>query len=74
MAENSWKIRATVKILTAGLVIMNKGKSREDPAVKIALSAILENPLESLISTSGGLISYKMANRFVKWANGGKKC
>ena len=69
MAKSSWRIRAVVKILTAGLVLMNKGKSREDPAVKIAISAILENPLESLISTSGGLITYKLANKFVKWAN-----
>ena len=73
MAKSSWRIRVVVKILTAGLVLMNKGKSREDPAVKIAISAILENPLESLISTSGGLITYKLANKFVKWANADKK-
>ncbi len=73
MAKSSWRIRLVVKILTGGLVLMNKGKSREDPAVKIAISAILENPLESLISTSGGLITYKLANKFLKWANADKK-
>lgn len=69
MAENSWRIRMLIKILTLGLVILNKGKSREDPAIKIAVAALVENPLESLISTSGGAITYKFAKRIVKWAN-----
>ena len=69
MATSSWRIRLLIKILTLGLVILNKGKSREDPAIKIAVAALVENPLESLISTSGGAITYKFAKRIVKWAN-----
>lgn len=72
MAASSWRIRMLIKILTLGLVILNKGKSREDPAIKIAVAALVENPLESLISTSGGAITYKFAKRIVKWANKGK--
>lgn len=74
MAEKSFRIKMIVKILTIALIFMNKGKSREDPVVKIAISAVTENPLKSLISTSGGAITYKLANRFVKWANGSRKC
>lgn len=69
MADSSIRVRFLLKILILGLIMMNKGKSREDPSVKISISAIKENPLESLISTSGGIISYKFAKRIVKWAN-----
>lgn len=69
MSDSSIRVRFLLKILIFGLIIMNKGKSREDPSVKISISAIKENPLESLISTSGGIISYKFAKRIVKWAN-----
>ena len=72
MATSSWRIRLLIKILTLGLVILNKGKSLEDPVIKIAVAALVENPLESLISTSGGAITYKFAKRIVKWANKGK--
>ena len=75
MSAHSLRIRLLIKIFTLALVIMNKGKSREDPVIKIAVAALTENPLESLISTSGGVISYKFAKRIVKWANGGRtKC
>ena len=75
MSAHSLRIRLLIKIFTLALVIMNKGKSREDPVIKIAVAALTENPLESLISTSGGVITYKFAKRIVKWANGGRtKC
>jgi hypothetical protein len=48
---------------------MNFGKSKDDPVVKIALNAIKENPLESLISTSGGAINEKLCKFLVKRAN-----
>ena len=69
MAKESGFVRGFLKILETVLVIMNKGKSKEDPAVKIAISAIKENPLESLISTSGGAITEKMARFLIKAAN-----
>lgn len=69
MAEKSLRVRILLKIFAFAIRIMNKGKSKEDPAVKIAVSALEENPLESLISTSGGVITYKFAKRIVKWSN-----
>jgi beta-glucosidase len=46
-----------------------KGKSKDDPSVKIAISAIMENPLESLISVTNGIFSEKYVNKIVKAAN-----
>lgn len=69
MAKESAFLRGFLKILEIVLVIMNKGRSKEDPSVKIAISAIKENPLESLISTSGGAITEKTARWLVKKAN-----
>lgn len=73
MAKASRKIRNFLKVIELALKLVHKGRSREDPSVKIEIAAIYENPLESLISTSGGIINEKFANRIVKWANGGKK-
>lgn len=69
MSKTSFFIRCLLGILTFALQCMNKGKSKEDPSVKIAISAICENPLESLISTSGGAISEGFAKFLVKVAN-----
>ena len=69
MAKKSLRVRLLLKILSTFLIITSRDKTSESPAVKIALSAIRENPLESLISTSGGAISYKFAQRIVRWAN-----
>ena len=69
MAKQSIYLRWIIKILSFAIVLMNKGKSKEDPAVKIAISAIVENPLESLISTSGGIFSEKLARWILKKAN-----
>lgn len=69
MAKESKFMAGAVKTIETGLVLASKSKTREDPSVKIALSAIKENPLESLLSTSGGAITEKLANWFVKKAN-----
>jgi len=68
MAKASVRIRIFLKIIRFALICMNK-KPAEDPSVKIAIAAIEENPVESLISTSGGVVSEKLARRLVKWAN-----
>jgi len=68
MSKDSFRIKVFLKVIKIALVIMNK-KPAEDPAVKIAIAAIEENPVESLISTSGGVISEKLARTLVKWAN-----
>lgn len=70
MAKKSFRIRILMKILTTAIAFMSH-KSKEDPSVKIAIAAICENPLESLISTSGGMISENFARKIVKTANKG---
>ena len=46
-----------------------KGKSKDDPSVKIAISAIEENPLESLISITNGVFSEKRMQGILRLAN-----
>lgn len=69
MAKSCRFIRNLIRMIEKGIVAFSKGKSKEDPSIKIVISAIKENPLESLISTSGGAISEKMAKLLVKKAN-----
>ena len=47
----------------------NRGKSRRDPSVVIALNGIKENPLESLISMSGGKVKPGFIRFLVNVAN-----
>lgn len=68
MAKKSLRIKLFLKVIRLALVIMNK-KSSQDPSVKIQIAAIEENPVESLISTSGGIINEKFAKLLVGWAN-----
>ncbi|MCR4579501.1 MAG: glycoside hydrolase family 3 C-terminal domain-containing protein [Treponema sp.] len=69
MAKASLRVRMVMKIFVTAIIFMSH-KGKDDPSVKIAISAIKENPLESLISTSGGMISEKFALKLVKMANG----
>lgn len=69
MSRRCVAIKLILLVFTAAIRIMNFGKSSRDPAVKIAISAIQENPLESLISTSGGMINYGFAKFIVRIAN-----
>jgi len=68
MAQNCLRIRLLLKLFERILAISNH-KSMEDPSVKIEIAALYENPLESLISTSGGIITERFARKLVKWAN-----
>lgn len=69
MAKHSRFVRTFLKIMVFAIKKMNKGKSADDPEVKIAISAISENPLESLISTSGGIVGEGLAKFIVRRAN-----
>ncbi|MCQ2587840.1 MAG: glycoside hydrolase family 3 C-terminal domain-containing protein [Treponema sp.] len=69
MANFSIIVKLFLKIMIFAVKRMNKGKSPDDPEVKISISAIRENPLESLISTSGGILGKKMAKFLVRRAN-----
>ena len=73
MAENSRFARFILRIIEKYLYFDNRDKPKDDPAVKIVIQAIKENPLESLISTSNGDLSPKMLRFIVKMANGRKK-
>lgn len=69
MAKKSFSVRFVLGIFEKLMVMSSKSKSREDPAVKIGLSGLRENPAESLISTGGGAVSEKLVRWLVKKAN-----
>ena len=70
LAKYSLRVKIVYKLILRIAKASCKGKSDDDPAVKIMVCAMSENPLESLISTSGGAISEKLVKRLVRWANG----
>ncbi len=69
MAQYSAYIRCLLRIFETFIVLSSNSKSRDDPAVKISISGLAENPLESLISISGGLISEKLVYKMLRSAN-----
>ena len=69
MSKESLYIRCLLKLYRTALILSSTSKSKEDPAVKINLTGLEENPLESLISISGGRITEKRARKIVKIAN-----
>ena len=69
MAKESIAVRFIMKTIIRIMLFTMKGKSKDDPSVKIAISAIMENPLESLISVTNGIFSEKYVNKIVKAAN-----
>ena len=73
VAEKSWFARVFMKLLEKYLYFINRDKPKDDPAVKIVIQGVTENPLESLISTSNGDLSPKFLRFLVKKANGRKK-
>ncbi len=66
MAKESFWVRQLLRLILHFLLASSHGKSKEDPSVKIAISAIRENPLESLISVSNGMISEGFV-KFIVW-------
>ncbi|MCR4618836.1 MAG: glycoside hydrolase family 3 C-terminal domain-containing protein [Lachnospiraceae bacterium] len=69
MAKDSLRVRMLLGILEKGILLTSKGKSKDDPSIKIIFSALRENPLESLISTGGGLIKESFVRKLVNMAN-----
>ena len=69
MSKESLYVKILLKIYRLVIILSSKSKSTDDPAVKIGITGIEENPLESLISISGGRITKKFARRIVKHAN-----
>ena len=69
MSKESLYVRLLLKLYRTAIILKSKSKSKDDPAVKIGISGVEENPLESLISISGGVITEKIARKIVKFAN-----
>ena len=69
MAQESTYVRLLLKLYRLVIILTSKSKSPDDPAVKIGITGIEENPLESLISISGGRVTEKLARKIVKKAN-----
>ena len=69
MAEESKYVNRLLKFYRMVLILTSRSKSKDDPAVKINITGIEENPLESLISISGGRITEKRARKIVSFAN-----
>ena len=69
MAKESFAVRMILRIIIRVLLFSMKGKSKDDPSVKIAISAIEENPLESLISITNGVFSEKRMRGILRLAN-----
>ena len=69
MAKESFAVRVILKIINRIILFSMRGKSKDDPSVKIVVSAIAENPLESLISITNGIFTEKRMSRIVRMAN-----
>ena len=69
LAKESFIAKLIMKVILRILLFAAHGKSKKDPSVKIAVSAITENPLESLISISSGIFSEKLVAKIVRLAN-----
>ena len=70
LASYSKRVKFFLSVMIFAVRLMNFGKSKDDPVVVISVNAIKENPLASLISTSGGAISEGLAQTLVRFANG----
>ena len=69
MAKESFAVRMILRMIIRVLLLAMRGKSKDDPSVKIAISAIEENPLESLISITNGVFSEKRMQKIIRLAN-----
>ena len=72
MATESRFIRGILKVVRFILIKTSKSKNADDPAVKIMLRGLEENPLESFISTAPEVFSEKLVSRILRAANHGR--
>lgn len=70
LAAGSALGRAALAYVKHTLYKMNKGKSKEDPAVKILIQGVKENTMCSMVCASGGLFPPCLARAIVAAANG----
>ncbi len=69
MSEHSFRVKLAMKFFILVGWFMAGCKSWDDPVIKITKYALAQNPLESILSTSNGSVSKKMADIILKWAN-----
>ena len=69
MAQHSLYVKCMLALFELVIILSSASKNPQDPAVKISICCVRENPLESLVSISNGHISKKLAERMVKSAN-----
>ena len=69
MAKHSLYVKCMLALFEFAIVMTSQSRHRDDPSVKISICCVRENPLESLVSISGGLISKKLAEKIIKSAN-----
>lgn len=70
LAEHSLLGRISLAYVKYTLYKMNRGRSKEDPAVKILINGVRENTIASLACASGGLFPPRLAQAIVLSANG----
>ncbi|MGP1587645.1 MAG: glycoside hydrolase family 3 N-terminal domain-containing protein [Treponemataceae bacterium] len=70
MSKQSLYVRIFLKFVETLVVLTSPSKTGEDPAVRITISAIRENPLESLISTGSEIFNEKLVRKLLRKANG----
>ena len=73
MATESRFVRGLLKVVRFFLIKTSKSKSADDPAVKIMIRGLEENPLESFISTAPEVFTEKLVSRILRAANHGGK-
>lgn len=70
LAEHSLLGRVALAYVQHTLYKMNRGKSKDDPSVKILVNGVRENTIASLACASGGLFPPRLATAIVLAANG----
>ena len=73
MATESRFVRGLLKVVRFFLIKTSKSKSADNPAVKIMIRGLEENPLESFISTAPEVFTEKLVSRILRAANHGGK-
>lgn len=69
LSKRSWLARVFMKTAIKIMSKSFKGKSKDDPNVKMVLNMIREAPLDTIMSWAIGKLDYKFADKLIKSAN-----
>lgn len=70
LAKHSLLGKIVLAFSTLAVMVIHRGKSADDPEVRMMKSGIREGMLDSVICQSGGMIPYKVGEAIVLSANG----